>query len=372
MDVTTTAIRRLVDRPVSDRPVTSVYLNTDGARYPKASDYEARLDGLLRDAKRGLRSHDPTRAQAVAADAEAIARWVRDDFDRGDVRGIGVFATAGEVLDTVQVAVGVRDVVRVNDRPYVVPLEVLLGRHHHIGLVLIERDKARIFRYRLGRAEEWFDLVSDVHGQHEQGGWSQGRYQRGIEHERLHHFKDASEILRKAHTDEPFDALVVAGPQSEAAEFSRQLHPYLQKVVHGDPLNLPAASALDDVKARLATVEQELVSGRRAELLQRLAASHGQGEKAARGIRHVVEAVNAKSIEVLFVVEGAGVPGFRSASGALALHEDDATAYGTPVAPVADLIDEIIEEAVRSDAHIELFRDEVRLDGHPVAALLRF
>ena len=77
-------------------------------------------------------------------------------------------------------------------------------------------------------------------------------------------------------------------------------------------------------------------------------------------------------MEVLFVVEGAGQPGYRSSSGALALHDEEAAAYGEPVEVVDDLIDEVIEEAVRANAHIELFRDPVRLDGHPVAALLRF
>jgi peptide chain release factor subunit 1 len=372
VDVTRADIRALVDRPTTDAPVTSVYLNTDGARFPKASDYEARLEGLLRDVRRQAERLAESRRSAVHADAEAIRQWVRRDFQRGDVRGVGLFASGGDVFETVQVAIPVRNIAKVNETPYVVPLEALLSRHHHLGLVLIERDKARIFRYRLGRAEAWFGLESDVHGQHDQGGWSQARFQRNIEHEVMQHFKEAAEILRKAHEEEPFDALVLAGPHAEATEFSRHLHPYLQKILYGELVSLPATPTIEDVKARFKEVEQHLVSTRRAERLARLAAAQGQAEKAARGIRHVLEAVNSGRVDVLFVVEGAGVPGFRSAAGALTLHEDEARAYGEPIEPVTDLIDEIIEAAVRSDAEIELFRDEVRLDGHPVAALLRF
>ena len=372
MDVTAADIRTLVDRPVGDVPVTSVYLNTDGARFPRSGDYEARLDGLLRDVRKTAEDLDEASRAAVLADADAISRWVRDQFQRTDVRGIGVFASGGEVFETVEVALGVRNLARVNSRPYVVPLEALLGRHHHIALVLIERDKARILRWRLGRLDEYLGLESDVHRQHKQGGWSQLRFQKNIEHEVLHHYKEASEVLRKAHEEEPFDALVVAGPHAESAEFIRNLHPYLEKILHGDPVSLDVHSGVDAVKEFLSGVEQSLVSERRSHLLQRLAAAQGQAEKAARGVRHVLEAVNAKRVEVLFAVEGAGVPGWRSPTGALALHEDEAKAYGEPVEPVTDLIDEIFEEAVRSGAHIELFRDEVRLDGHPVAALLRF
>lgn len=372
MELTTADIRKLVDRPVTDAPVTSVYLNTDGARFPRPADYEARLEGLLRDARRLADERGAAAREAVDADADAIARWVREEFQRNGIRGIGVFSSAGEVFEEVQVAVGVRNVVRVNDRPYVVPLEALLGRHHHIGLVVVERDRARIFRYQLGHVWEYHGLESDVHGQHRQGGWSARRFEKNIEHKVLHHMKDVAEVLQRLHQDQPLDALVLAGPQAEVMEFSRNLQPPLEKVVHGEPLSLPQEVSAHDLMEHFESVEQELVSSRRAHLLERLAAAQGQAEKAARGVRHVLEAVNTKRAEVLFVVEGAGIPGYRSATGALALHEDEARAYGEPVTVVDDLIDEIIEEAVRAGTHIELFRDEVRLDGHPVAALLRF
>ncbi len=163
----------------------------------------------------------------------------------------------------------------------------------------------------------------------------------------------------------PIESIVaVTFTEKAAGELKLRLREALEKE--------RAGTADDEVRERLDAIEQQLVSARRVELLGRLAAAQGQAEKAARGIRHVLEAINGKRVEVLFVVEGAGQPGWRSSTGPLALHEDEARAYGEPVEPVADVIDEIIEKAVRAGSHIELFRDDVRLDGHPVAALLRF
>lgn len=372
MEVTTTAIRALLNRRPSALPVTSIYLNTDGSRYPRPADYEARLDSLLRDARRAAAKLGHDAQEAVRADTEQIAKWVRSSFDRSGVKGLGLFASGGSIFEQLEVAMGVRNIARVSDRPYVVPLQALLGRHHHIGLTVVERDRARIFRYQLGQIEEHIDVTSDVHGQHEQGGWSQARFQRGIEHEVLAHMKDVSDILLRLHEQQPLDALVIAGPTAEAKEFVRKLHPYLAKVLHGDPVSLPLEADADQLLDVFRTAEQELVSARRRELLARLEAGKGQAERDARGVRHVVEAINAKRVDVLFVVEGAGEPGWKSASGALALREHEAASYGTPVEPVDDLIDEIIEQAVLSGADIELFRDGTRLDGHPVAALLRF
>lgn len=372
MEVTATAIRALLNRQPSAVPVTSVYLNTDGSRYPRPADYEARLDNLLRDVRRAAERLGDDAKTSVRADAEAISRWVRSSFERSGVKGLGLFASGGTIFEQLEVAMGVRNIARVGDRPYVVPLQALLSRHHHMALAIVERDRARIFRYELGQIEEHVDVTSDVHGQHDQGGWSQARFQRGIEHEVLHHMKDVSDILLRLHEHQPLDALVVAGPTAEASEFVRKLHPYLAKVLHGDPVSLSLDAERDQLRAALHDVEQELVSARRRELLARLQAGKGQAERDARGIRHVVEAINAKRVDVLFVVEGAGEPGWKSASGALALHEHEAAAYGTPVERVDDLVDEIIEQAVLSGADIELFRDGSRLEGHSVAALLRF
>jgi peptide chain release factor subunit 1 len=332
VELTAAEVRKLVDRRGTDgSPVTSVYLNTDGARFPRPADYEARLDGLLRDARHAGEARGEAAAKAVAADSDTIRRWVRDEFDRSGVKGLGLFASGGEIFERVQVEMAFRNLTRVNDTPYVVPLQAMLGRSHRIGLVIIERDKARLFRYQLGHAEEYLGVASDVHGQHSQGGWSQARFSRNIEHDALHHMKDTAEVLRKSHEEHPFDALVLAGPSAEVAEFEKLLHPYLQKVVHSSRVSLPVDVTVEQARERFAQVQQELVSERRRELLARLKAAEGQAEKAARGIRHVIEAVNAKRVDTLFVVEGAGVPGWRSVSGALALHRDEAQAYGGPV-----------------------------------------
>jgi peptide chain release factor subunit 1 len=373
VQVTNADIRELVSRDGGGLPFTSVYLNTDGARFPRTADYEARLDGLLREVRKEAEGSDDDRwSQAVLADADAISRFVRREFTRKDTRGLGMFASGGELIDTVETALPLRNVARVGARPYVVPLEALLGRSHHIALAVVSRDRARVFRYRLGRLEEHEQVQSDVHRQHEQGGWSQARYQRNVEHDVVLHMKDVAEVLRRLVDREPVDALVLAGPGPDVAQFERILHPYVRDLRHGEALSLSLHAGPDEIKKALSEVEQELVSARRRELLARLAAARGQAEHAARGVRHVLEAVNAKRVETLFVVEGAGEPGYKSVNGALALHEDEAAAYGGPVHPVADLVDEIIEEAVRSDAHIELFRDPSRLDGDPVSALLRF
>lgn len=366
MELTASGIKALVGRPTTSDPVTSVYLNTDGAKFPRAGDYEARMDALLRDVVTSAED------EAVEADAAAIRSWVSGSFNREGVKGLGIFASGGTIFDRIHTAEPFRNVAKVGDTPYVVPLQAMLGRYMHIGLALIERDSARLFRYRLGRIVEYHEVDSDVPGQSDGGGWSQARLARQVDNAVLHHFKEASETFRQVHEHDPFDALALAGPQAEVDQFCKTLHPYLEAVVHGKVSGISSSPAKDDLLNAFAEVEQARVSERRKELLRRLAAGEGQAEDTARGMDAVIEACNQRRIEVLFVVEGAGQPGYRSATDMVALEADRAEAYGGPVEPVPDVIDEIIEQCVLADARIELFRDNSRLDGDPVAALLRF
>lgn len=366
MELTRSGIKALVSRPVGPDPVTSVFLNTDGARFPRAADYEARLDGLLRQVVAAAED------EAVEADAEVIRRWVGGQFNRDGVKGLGIFASGGEIIDRIHTAEPFRNVAKVGDSPYVVPLQAMLGRHMHIGLALIERDSARLFRYRLGRIVEYHEVDSDVPGQSDGGGWAQARLARQVDNAVLHHFKEASDTFRQVHEDDPLDALVLAGPRAEVDQFSKTLHPYLEAVVYGKVAGISSAPTTDDLLEAFADVEQARVSARRKELLDRLAAGDGQAEDTAHGVADVIEACNQRRIETLFVVEGAGQPGYRSATDMLALEPEQAEAYGGPVVAVPDVIDEIIEQCVLSGARIELFRDGSRLNGDPVAALLRF
>ncbi len=372
MELTADGIKALVSRPTTPHRVTSVYLNTDGARFPRSADYEARLEALLKDAMASVDDLHGAARDGVEADVAAIRRWVSEDFDRSGIKGLGLFASDGKVFETIVTAEPFRNLQRVGDHPYVVPLQAMLGRHHHIGLALIERDVARLFRYRLGRIVEYEEIDGDVPGQHSSGGWSQARFARSVDNAVMHHFKDAAEVYLRVHEEDAFDALVLAGPTGEVEAFRKVLHPYLQEVVHGDPASISSAATIEEVHEVLDTAEQELVSARRKMLLDRLAAGAGQSGKVARGVRHVIEACNERRVETLFVVEGAGVPGYRSATGILTQHEADAAAYGSPVEPVDDLVDEVIEQSVMAGARVELFRDSSRLDGNDVAALLRF
>src|SRR5438105_1138941 len=71
-------------------------------------------------------------------------------------------------------------------------------------------------------------LVDDVHGWHDQGGWSQARYQRGIAKEAHDHIKHAADELFKRFKSGAVQRLIIGTPQELRGEIEASLHSYLR------------------------------------------------------------------------------------------------------------------------------------------------
>ena len=79
-------------------------------------------------------------------------------------------------------------------------------------MALVNRRDARIFRGSPDEPREIEQIHDEVFGQHDQGGWSQSRYQRGIEKEKDDHLKNTGDALMRHFKQQPFQRLIVGGP----------------------------------------------------------------------------------------------------------------------------------------------------------------
>src|SRR6266480_1588836 len=183
-------LRKLAEWSAGDVPVTSVSLSVDGKVRPRRQDFELALDGLLRgvrDEAAGLREEW---RGSVQRDAEAMARYVKERFERGPNRGLAMFSASGAGLwEAVAVSRPLRDRATIAPHPDLLQLEVLLEIYESFCTALVDSEKARIFLAELGRIDERTDFVDDVPNRHEQGGWSQARYQRHVDEHRQRHLK---------------------------------------------------------------------------------------------------------------------------------------------------------------------------------------
>ncbi|MBI4729418.1 MAG: hypothetical protein HY775_07950 [Acidobacteria bacterium] len=367
-------VRALASLDAGEGLVVSLTLDADGRRFPRKGDYEALFGDGLRRARAALGGRDlPRQAmRAAESDLERVARFVTREFDRGDAAGLALFVSSPIDLWTefhLPRAVGTRIVL--DRHPHVLRLEALLATGKRTCTVIVSRNRARIFSTRLGRTAERSEILDDVPGKHEQGGWSQARFARHVEEHAHRHLRRTAEAVFEMSRGESFDHLIVAGPDEVVAEFEKGLHPWLAERVAAR-LSLAMTSGLSEVRAAVLEVERAIETERTAGVVERLLEEAGARRLGAIGLEPTLKALADGRAETLIVADGpAPDGGFRCLScRRLHLGGGACAECGGAVEPVQDLAEELVDEALRRRCEVVMSVPGAVPGG--VGALLRY
>jgi peptide chain release factor subunit 1 len=368
------SLRRLADWRANGAPVCSLYLDVDGRRYPRKQDYELRAEELAHGLRAQAAELGRDRRASVGKDADRMLQFIRA-LDRGVTRGVALFSSArGDLWEEIVVPRPLRDRAVVAEQPYILPLEALVETYQSFCTVVVDREKARIFLAKMGRIHEASDVFDDVPGQHEQGGWSQARYQRHIEEHVGKHLKRVAEVVLGFLKRKDFDHLILAGPEEILPQFEQGLHDYLrQRIMARTTLAMTASAS--DVLQRSIAVEERVEAERERKTLERLNAESAAGRQAVRGLGPVLTALNDGRVETLVVPFGVSRKGMRCSScGRLALEGETCVTCGGELDGVPDVVESAVASALRQSTRVESL-SVIGLDQageQDVGALLRF
>jgi peptide chain release factor subunit 1 len=369
-------VRGLAAWETNDLPVTTLYLDADGRRFPRRGDLVRRGEDLARRACDEVDRSDRPAYESVCADVQRITEFLNGDLDRtGSVRGLALFACSGAGLwEAVPVSQLLRDRLVVGPRPYLVPLEAVLEMAETLCTALVDREKARIFLSSLAEIEEVSQVLDDIPGRHDQGGWAQARLQRHIEEHVLRHLKRVADALLRLHQQRRFEHLILAGPEETVAELERELHDYVARKIL-DRTSLPMASSAGDVLEHALGLERDLEERREREAVRRVAEESRAGTgRAVAGMAATLEALEENRVDTLVVREGLQVAGVRCPScGHLAVGGERCEACGEATRGVPDLVEEAVQAGLRQRSRVETVRDGAELErSGGIGALLRF
>src|SRR5207248_5080354 len=178
----------------------SIFLNLDPALAATAPETATKINSLLDEAekhewaKRERLSHEER--EGLKADFERIRRFFANDFNRDGARGFAVFVAGIDGFwRTLPLPDPVRDGVAVGPEFSLAPLAPLVGRGDGAIVAVVGRERGELFRLRAGRLREVADRTEKEPGRHDQGGWSQARYQRHIENLVFRHLRVVAEEL---------------------------------------------------------------------------------------------------------------------------------------------------------------------------------
>ncbi|HZU40545.1 MAG TPA: Vms1/Ankzf1 family peptidyl-tRNA hydrolase, partial [Solirubrobacteraceae bacterium] len=330
-----------------------------------AKEIEA-LDGLEHDERVGLRE-DLDRVKDYLLSREAPFQGAR---------ALAVFCSGrDELFETIQLARPVPGRVVLDSAPYVEPLLAAVTRREWC-VMLVSRRQARVFTGPADTLAERQDVEDSTHGQHDQGGWSQARYERSVEKDVDEHLRLAAEIIERRCRRDGFDRLALGGPPEIVPRLEALLSDEVRARLVPERLEVDV-STTGEAELREALQPIAEADERRSErdALDRLAAGVGSGGRGVGGPQDTVAALNERRVEALLLEPGFDGYGERCPScGLLVLDADGhCPADGSALERVEHLREALVEAALAQDAEVMIVRHYPDLGPfRGVGAVLRF
>jgi peptide subunit release factor 1 (eRF1) len=339
---------------------------------------------LAREALRQLETksknkNDKDKSESARADLDRIVRLSHDLRSQG-ARAKAVFACSAQgfwreydlpaQLSSTQLSV--------NRHFHLKPLAQLLGAFPRIGVVLVDRHRARLFDLRLGELNERMDFFhpSTRRGRGDGfGGYDAGHAERRVADDALHHFKFIAEFLKDALEKNMFEKWILGCQETHWSQFEPQLHSYVSQKMLGRFSADVAHVSDEEIRSQSERIFAESQDAHRQEVLRETlsqARSHARG---VTGLRRVLRSLELGEVQTLLLGQSYHAQAVEcSGCGHLDAHlVSFCPVCGRETREVVDVSEAILPWAIRHDIELFYVKDDAEFDkvGN-IAALLRF
>jgi peptide chain release factor subunit 1 len=294
----------------------------------------------------------------------------------------GMVMFACEALDLFQVIALPRVLhhrLVLDDRARVVEALAAVSDFGRILVAAVDRTHSRFFEVTALAVNELPGLAlpatrgGKFHGDRQDApGVGEWGFHCRIREERHQRAAEVGRTLARLVASGPCCGIILAGPEKTTAEQLRFLPPaLLGRVIGRSRLNPIAVTPAEISRLALETHGRWQLDQERA-LVDRLDEAIGRGW-GANGPRATLRALSRGQLRQLLVRAGQRGWGFRcSGSGRLVLSRADCRGEGEPI-PVADLVGEVLEEALRQQVEVVVLQDPDAAEGvDGLAGLFRF
>lgn len=379
MSITREQIRELAEFEDSSSCAVSFYFQPSTPRNKAHKEDTILIKDLVREALRKL-------------EGKGIKDGARVDLDRivrlsGELRSNGthakaVFACAAQKTwreyDLPPTLAGTQ--LFVDRHFHLKPLAQLLGAFPELGVVLVDRHRARFFDLRLGELTEregLFQPLSRKGRSDGYAGYDGGHAQRRVDDEARQHFKAVAEVLKESLEKRVFDKWILGCQEVHRSQLEPQLHPYVSQALLGRfPADIAHITG-DEIHTRAQQIVERWQNDRCRELVSQVLGQARSNGRGVTGLRRVLRSLEMGEVQTLLIGENLQAHAVECAGcGHLDAHVVNfCPACGRATQEVVDVGEAILPWVVRRD--IETFyvkdKDDEEFDkvGN-IAALLRF
>ena len=369
-------IKKLAKIPETDYPFISLYLNTKWEDEKQRKRVRLFVKNELKEAQKLVKEEERIR-KSLQRDSEEIQRYVdgviHRTYDEG-VNGIAIFACSGiDAFTIFRSSIPFENQLSISSKPSLRQLVHITDEYRTAIAVMVDTDRAKIFEMSLGEIHLESQIESYVPGRHEQGGWSQMRFQRHIREHMHQHHKGVAEQLVKLFDDERCENIVLIGQEHILATFRALLPERVREKIKGD-----LSAEFEEESSSLAQKVIEYLHGEYLKeedsIVEELIETALARGTAAVGLKDTIEAINKGQVHRFVLNKDLKRQGWQCTK-CLALGEITSLScpFCNSTIETIDLAEEMIRSVINRDGEVDMVKDHPKLSKHEgVGALLRF
>ncbi len=346
----------------------SVYLNTDPAQ-GNADVHKLHLRSMLKDIN-------------LPDDIETIIRFIDHKHDWSG-KSIAIFSCAADgFFKEFPLAVPVRSRVRISDRPHVKPLANLLDSYGRYGVVLVDKQGARLFYFNLGELREQEGIMGEAIRKTKRGGGSQSPGRRGgvagqtdyVDEVADRNMREVIEFATHFFSENNVRRILIGGTEDNVALFRSQLPKSWQSLVLGSfPISMHASHP--EVLEKAMEIGKQVELKNEAILAEAIITSAAKGKGGVIHLEETLKAIHEGRVQTLLIREYFRAPGNRcSACGYVSSLPMTTCPYcgGKPL-EITDAVELAVHKVMQSGGEVEVLDPELEVKGfEQIGALLRF
>ena len=222
----------------------------------------------------------------------------------------------------------------------------LVGRGEGALVVVVSREQGQIYRLEAGRLEEVADHFDEQPRRHDQGGWSQSRFQRHVDELAQEHLRRVAEEVDRLGRRLRWPRIVVVASEETWGEFSPLLAQETRNAVAG-VTSAPAHAQPTELLDLATPVLERWRAERETEVVERWREEAGRNGRAAAGWKATLEAASDGRVELLLFQDGAAHAARRCpACGRVAADESKCPLDGTKMEDSQDGLDLAVHQTL--------------------------
>jgi peptide chain release factor subunit 1 len=339
-------------------PVLSVYLNTE----PEAGNadvHRLHLRSMLKEVD-------------LPVDVSLVIHYIEQEHDWSG-RSVILFSCSPESYFKVySLAVPVRSRVRIGDHPYVKPLANLLDSYGGYGVVLVDKQGARLFHFHLGELREQVGFLGEEVRHTKSGGGSSATGRRGgtvgrtsnVDEVADRNMRETLDFAIRFFRENNVRRLLIGGTDENVALFRGMLPKAWQSLVVGTfPANMIASHSEILEKSMQIGLKAELQ--RETKLVETVITEASKGRAGVLGLDHVLDNVREGRIHILVIRDGYRLQGYEcQGCGYLTTQSLDTCPFcGNTFSKIPDAVEMAVRNVMQAGGDVEV----LQADQGPVA-----